>query len=44
MVFILSFKVMYLMPEGAQYDRNLQHVLTGLIKFVEPDGNMYINF
>jgi len=25
---------MYLMPENGRYDRNLQHVLTGPIKFV----------
>jgi hypothetical protein len=44
MGFILRFKVMYLLPEGGEHDRNMQHVLTGLLKFVEVDGNACINF
>jgi hypothetical protein len=32
------------MPEDGQYDQNMQHVLTGLIKFVVVDGNMYLSF
>ena len=40
---------MYLIPEDGQYDQNLYHVLTGLIKFVVFSGiclsifNMYRN-
>jgi hypothetical protein len=33
-IIILSFKYMYLMPKNGQYDRNMQHVLTGPITIV----------
>jgi len=29
---------MYLMPEDGQYDRNMKHVLTRLVKFDVNDG------
>jgi hypothetical protein len=32
------------MLEDGQYDWNMQHVLTGLIKFVVVDGSTYENF
>jgi hypothetical protein len=32
---------MYLMPEEAQYDRNKQHALTGLIKYVVVAVHVY---
>jgi len=31
-------------PENGQYDQNIQLALTGLIKFVVADDNMYVNF
>jgi hypothetical protein len=32
------------MPEDGQYDCNMQHILTGLTKFVVAGGSMYVNF
>jgi hypothetical protein len=42
MHFILSFKVMYLMPEDGQCDRIILDVLTGVIKFVVVDVSIYV--
>jgi hypothetical protein len=36
--------IMYLMPEDGQYDRNVYHVLTVLIKLVVVDGLGLSNF
>jgi len=44
MHFTLSFKIMYLMPEDGQYDRNMWRVLMGLIKYVVVGGNVCVNF
>lgn len=35
---------MYLVPEDGQYDRNNQHVLTALIRFVVAEGNTDVDF
>jgi len=35
---------MWLMTEDGQNDRNMWHVLTGLMIFVVVGGDMYINF
>jgi len=35
---------MYLIPEDGQYDRNMWHVLMGLITFVVVDGNVCFSF
>jgi hypothetical protein len=35
---------MYLMPEDGLEDRNIQHVLTRLIKSVGVNGRTYDNF
>jgi hypothetical protein len=35
---------MYLIPEDGQSDQNMQHVLTGSIKFVLVNSNKYIDF
>jgi len=43
-IFLVLQNNMYLMPDDALYDRNMQHVLTKLIGFVVVDGNMYISF
>jgi hypothetical protein len=32
------------MPEDDQYDRNMQHIITKLIKFGLGDGNACVNF
>lgn len=42
--FILTFKIMYLYAWEGHSDRNLQHVLTRVIKFAVPDGSTYIRF
>jgi hypothetical protein len=42
-ILFLVKNIMYLMPEGCQYGRNMQHVLTGLIKVMD-DGNTYVSF
>ena len=34
---------LHLMPEDVQYGRNVQHLLTALLKFVVVEGNMYIS-
>jgi hypothetical protein len=32
------------MPEDSQYDRNMKHVLTGIIQFVVVDSSAYVSF
>lgn len=32
------------MPEDSKYDRNIQTLLTGQIKFVVVDGNSHVSF
>lgn len=39
-----NVRLQYVMPEDGQYDRNMYHALTNLIKFVMADGNSYVNF
>ena len=41
---ILSFKIVYVMPENGLYYRILLDVLTRLIKFVVVDGSIYVEF
>ena len=34
---------MYLLPEDSQYNQNMQHILTRLIKFAVLDGNRFVS-
>lgn len=44
MLFILSLKIMCLVPEYDQYNRNGLQVLTKLIKFFVVDSNTDVRF